>query len=439
MEQEEKKLMAEEYLQQGQVLLGSGAYEKAIEYLDKVILIDKFNYAAYVSKAIAEINLDQTDCAEECIDRAIMIDKSNPDAYVHKGNMELLKDRTDEAIKNYNQAISLGYGGAEVYYSLGLVYENQRNPELALRNYTKAIHLDELNPVYRVRKASIQILTEKYKEALQTLEELRKMCPESFEGYHLTAAVYTMMEQYEKADEVLAFAEKLFPEDREILYDRIRVLVTKGDLDLAVEKLTDLEQRCQDVNEQKEILLNKAKIYGQQDKSEEAEKALLTALQSGTDEEKDLEIQYLLMNFSLLSNNYEKVYEWAMKLDQGKNTNLYALGGKYYMALAMKQKAEKEYETYYQDAIRYYRGLSLENPSRIEAYLFRAMCLKDLGQYEKALEMVDYVIVLQPNTGQLHQIKGNIYKEMKNHEAEAQKEYQMAEAMGVKSVFPMEV
>lgn len=58
------------------------------------------------------------------------------------------------------------------------------------------------------------------------------------------------------------------------------------------------------------------------------------------------------------------------------------------------------------------------------------MCYKDLGNFDKALETIDYVILIQPENGQLHQIKGNILREMGGRSNEAEEEYKRAKALG---------
>ena len=67
--------------------------------------------------------------------------------------------------------------------------------------------------------------------------------------------------------------------------------------------------------------------------------------------------------------------------------------------------------------------------------MFRAMCYKDIGNYDKALETIDYVILIQPENGQLHQIKGNILKEMSGRSVEAEEEYREAKRLGFDASF----
>lgn len=420
--------LAEEYIQQGQVLIGSEKFKEAVTYFDKALYEDPMNQVAYISKGVAKASLDLLDEAKECFSRAIMIKKDNPDPYVHLGNMFFMQDKFEEGLTNYNQAIALGYNDADLYYQLGIQYEERSELDLAIRNYTKAMHIDSLNPVYRIRKASVQLLMQQHQEALQTLEDLLKICPDSFDGYHLSAAAYTMLGDYEKADEVLAFAEILFPDDKDIIFDRIRILVTKGDLDVAVDKLTKMEEVAENSIDKKEIRLNLGKIVGQKDDLDSAICYFKEALESGVEESIDLEIRYLLMNSYLVNNNYKGILEQAEVLEKFSSDNVYSLCGKYYRAYALTKLGNDDGEKSYRDAIRFYRSISTSNPSRIDAYLFRAMCHKDISEFDKAVELVDYVMLIQPENGQLHVIKGNILKDM-GKTVEAESEYQIAKGM----------
>ena len=419
---------ADEYVQQGQVLIGTEKFLESIVYFDKALNEDPMNQTAYISKGVAKASLDQLDDAKECFSRAIMIKKDNPDPYVHLGNMFFLQDKFEEGLKNYNQAISLGYNDADLYYHLGVQYEERNELDLAIRNYTKATHIDSMNPVYRIRKASVQLLLQQHHEALQTLEDLLKISPDSFDGYHLSAAAYTMLGDYEKADEVLAFAESLFPDDKDIIFDRIRVLVTKGDLDLAIDKLNQMDKVAENSIDKKEIRLNLGKIVGQKDDLDSAIQYFKEGLNFEEEESIDLELRYLLMNSYLVKNNYQGILEQAEELEKFGSDNVYSLCGKYYKSFALTNLNSSDGEKSYRDAIRFYRSVSTSDPSRIDAYLFRAMCHKDLSEFDKAIEMIDYVALIQPENGQFHVIKGNVLKEM-GKIAEAEAEYQIAKGM----------
>ena len=82
----------------------------------------------------------------------------------------------------------------------------------------------------------------------------------------------------------------------------------------------------------------------------------------------------------------------------------------------------------YQEAIREYRNQSLEAPGNMDAYLLRAMCLRDIEQYEKALELIDYVISLQSDRGEPRLVRITILDALGRNE-EAEEEAKLVNAM----------
>lgn len=431
MGETEKTELVREYTQMGQTLMGAEKYSEAIAMFDKALNEDSMDKIAYISKGIALASLEQYGEAKECFTRAVKIDKTFADAYYQLGNMEFLEGNFEKGVKNYNNAVSFGYKGADLYYNLGLVYEERENVDEAICCYGKAAAADETTPVYLIRKATLQLIQEKYEEALQTLEKVRILFPESFEGYHLAAAGYTMLGQYEKADNILANAIGLFPDDIDLILDRLRILVTKGDLSNALVMLDKLKDRENTPEEKKELLLFEAQILGQQDKLEETARKLNEALQIPEGKEMDGEIRYLLMNSYLAMKDYTNLKKTAKEVDRTDTDSPYSLGGVYYEGLAMKGLEDPDYKTFYQEAVKYYRNISMKDPSRLDAWLFRAMCSKETGDYDKALEAADYVLLLQPDNGRLHYIKAGILSEMDGREAEAREEYRKAEELGM--------
>lgn len=424
LEQEELK----EYLQQGEILLENGNYSQAVVYADKILEADEMNLQAYVLKGASLAKAEKYDEAEECFRRAILVDKKSEMAHYHMGSVLLLKGDTIQGIEEYRKAIELGYEYWDIYFNLGLAYEDREDYDIAIREYSRAIKLDSLNPLAYIRKGLIYMQQSRYEEALRVWDELRKMCPNSFEGYHYGAQVYTILEEYDKADSLLKGAEERFTEDADILLDRLRVLVAKGDVDTALQEVEKAEKMINDSMRKKELALEKAKLYGVQDKMPECIQMLESVLQESENETLDAEIRYLLINAYKLQKDFEKIEKHAEELLKYDMSNPYALGAKYFQAEAMSWKNAECKQKVYKDAIRFYRKLAVDNPERIESYIFRAICHREIGEYEKALEMIDYVMALQ-TTGKLWFIKSNILKEM-GKEEEAKAAFAKAEELG---------
>ena len=428
----EIRISADEYVQQGQTLMGAAKYADAVSYFDKALEAEPMHYAAHVSKGIAYLLQSETGLARECFNRAAMVDKTAPTAYFYLGSTDLMEGMPEQGILHYNEAISYGYVGDDVYFNLALLYEQVGSGDDAVKNINKAIALDGANPRYYSKKASLQITLGKYAEAVQTCEELRRLVPDSFESFHLAAAAYTAMGNYTAADKLLDFAGEAFPDDLGIRNDRVRVLLAQDRVEEALELLNSMLEIAETPEEKENVLIGLGKAAGQKGDLDTMISRLEEALAIGAGESMDLEARYLLMNACIASGNFQKLLTNASEIVKGDNRNAFVLSGMYYVALAKRQLNDPAANGAYQEAIRYYRDISLEDPSRTDAYLFRAMCLKDLDQYDKALELVDYVLKLQPENGQLHAVRGNLLRGA-GRDAEAEQELRLAERYGFAS------
>ena len=402
-----------EYLLQGEMLFGSGRYGQAAACADKALVLNERSLRAYLLKGAACASMQDYGTAEECFKRAVMVDKKSGEAHYHMGSIHLMKGEIEQGIDEYRLAIENGYDHPEIYFNLGLAYEERENYETAVQEYTRAIRKDGLNPLYYVRKVQVYRMLGRDAEALKVLEELRRKCPNCFEGYHYAAQIYTTQGLYDRADEILRKAEEEFTEDEDILLDRLRVLVAKGDIGQALEEVQKAERMLdrEDVIRQKALALNRAKLYGIQSDIETCIGQMEDALLQGRDEEMDAELHYFLMTMYRMKHEFEKMKAHADALEQYDSRNPYALGAKYFQALAGAQENETDKEKSYREAIRYYRNLALEHPQMIEIYIYRAVCHKELGELEKALDTIDYVMLLQ-ESGKLWIIRSNILKEM---------------------------
>lgn len=426
--QEADREIIQELVQQGKILLGNENFEEAISYFDQALSLNPMNYDAYVSKSIALASTDQLDLALDCLKKAIKLDKANPDAYFHMGNISFMQGHFQQGVKEYNQAISLGYDEPDIYFHFGLVYEEISDFESAVRYYSQAIRRDEMNPLYRLRKVISQIQLSKFEEALEAVNELGTIAAESYEYYHLKAIILTQLGKREEAEKLLEEANKLFPNDFDLLMDHIRLLVGMDETQRGLE-LTDLAlKNAQDDDAKKDVLSVRGRLYAAMENIDQAVAVLEEALNTGNPSPTDYEAHYLLINIYQMQKKYDALIRHAdalAKYDIASVESAYLLAGPYYCALGRKLRGDSNYSEYYDSACKIYRKLAMDNPSRLDAYLFRAICYKDTKNYKRALEMLNYILALQPQLGSCHLIKAEIYKEMGDKE-NAQKEMALA-------------
>lgn len=393
------KLQLQEYLTQGAVLAGQGKYEEAILYYDKAEHENPMDIDVYLSKGIAYANLEKLDEAKAQFEKALKINRMSGLAYFHMGSIALLQGDVALGFENYNKAIANGYDDAQVYYSIGLLHEENGEVDMAIRNYSKAISRDALRPDIRIRKARLLLQGNHFPEALQTLDETILTNPDVFEGYHLKFTVLMQLKQYDKAEELIDSAITLFPKDPGFVIDKVSLLIEQGDIEEALAVLDKLEKAEEtDDSVRRRIYMERAQIYADRDNVVGAIIALEQAKSlSEKAGEFDSEVIFLLANCHLSTEEYEKVLDYARQLLANAEEGYCKETARYFEPLALKLLGrEEEAILLYKDAVNEYRNQSLASPGNMDAYLLRIMCLRDMEQYDKALELIDYVTALQP-------------------------------------------
>ena len=427
------KLELQEYLTQGDVLAGQGKYEEAIAYYEKAERIDPMELNVYLAKGIAYANLEQLDTAKEQFEKALKVNRTSGLAYYHLGSIAILQEDIAAGFEYYNKAVANGYDDAQVYYSIGLLHEENGEDDMAIRNYSKAITKDALRPDIRIRKAKLLLEGNHVPEALQTLDETILTNPDVFEGYHLKFNILLQLKQYEKAEELMENALSLFPKDPGFALDKISLLVEQGKKEEAFQSLKALEQAEEtDDTVCRRIYMERAQIYAADENIlaaiAELEQAKILSEQSG---EFDTDVAFLLANCHLSTEEYEKVLLYARQILEKGQDGYTKEAARYFEPFALKMSGHMEEAIpLYQEAIQKFRMQSLEAPGNLDAYLLRVMCLRDISQYEKALELVDYVIVLQPERAEPHMLRMTIL------EALGRKEEVEEESEALKTLLP---
>lgn len=424
-------LQVQEYLTQGAVLAGQGRHQEALVYYDRAEKENPMDIDIYLSKGIAYANLDRLDEAKTQFEKALKINRTSGLAYFHLGSIALLQGDVALGFENYNKAVANGYDDAQLYYSIGLLHEEKGEADMAIRNYSKAIQRDALRPDIRIRKARLLLQGNHYPEALQTLDETILTNPDVFEGYHLKFCVLMQLKQYAKAETVLADAIAMFPKDPGFVMDRVTLLIEQKKVDEALAVLNDLEQAEEtDDGIRRRICRERAQIYAGQ---EEIASAIASLNEAKALAEKagefDADVIFLLTNCYLSAGEYDKVLDYSRQLLE-KSQDVYSREtARYYIPLALKLSGRMEEALpLYRDAVNEFRGQSLASPGNLDAYLLRVLCLRDMEQYEKALELLDYVITLQPEKAEPRLVRVTLLEALGRNE-EALEETKTVNAM----------
>lgn len=426
------KTEALEYLNQAKFFLGAEQYEDGIESINKAIAIDRMNVDFYIYKSIFLANLEKFDEAIAELNNALKIDKKCAEAYFHIGNLSLLKNDKNKGIENFNKAIAYGYDDAQIYYNLGMMYEDDDDDELAIRNYSKAIIKDPLRADARVRKARIYISNEKYPEALETINELILADPDLYEGYHLKNILLAEMGRLDEAVKVIDEAIALFPKDPAFLIDKINLYVMNNEVDKARDTILAVEQNYElDLLQKRQIELEKSRIYAFDADIKNVEASLLQAkkyAQEYDENDIDPEATFLLVSASIELERYDNAIKFCKELIES-DVLQYSIPAYYMMPYAYSKKGDEENaKKLYKESVSKLRAITLENPEIADGYLFRVLCLKEIGEFDKALELSEYLLKVDNNSKVFHELKAEVLFAMGN-EAEAKAEKELAQTL----------
>lgn len=148
-----------------------------------------------------------------------------------------------------------------------------------------------------------------------------------------------------------------------------------------------------------------------------------------TDEQIFEDARFMRINLALTQNNFEVALQNAEKLIENNAQNSYYFAAIYFRPYCLNKMGKKEEaQKFYKDAISLYRMATLEKPEAIDAYLYRIMCLKDIEDFDAALELLDFLEELSSEIAEVHTLRADIYKTLGKQalvKEELEKAYQL--------------
>lgn len=414
----------QELIGQGVLLMSAEKYAKAKEYFEKAASILPEEKEAYVHLGNANVNLDLFDDALDNFQKAVRLDPEDGELYFSLGNLYILKKDIPRCVENFNLAEEKGFHHVELYANLAAIYMNEGEHMQAIRVLNKAIKIEPMRADLRIEKAKMYIVGEHYPEALETLEELQRLFPDAFEAYDLQTQIYILQKKSDKALNVISTGVDRFPEDAVLRWIKIKVLVDMGENAKAKDEIA-VVRSLKDYSEiAREVAIQEAIIYAGEDDMVAVTKVLEGALEYEKEGETDGQCRFMLLSAYYGMKNYEKALEQAEKLATLDDGSLFWVSGKYYVAQLHKVMGQEDAakEEMKRLAVEF-RKLTIAEPTFYEVYMYRLLCHKELGEFDKALELADYMEALFPNESDAYAFRAQIYLDMgRTEEAEAEKQ-----------------
>lgn len=408
--------LALDYKMQGASLMGLENYEKAKMAFVKSIEIEPLA-ETYMDLGNACACMSDYEGAISAFSNALTLDPNNGEVLFNIGSVYLLMERLTKCLEFYNKAEAAGFKHVRLYINMAAIYKALGDKTMELRNYTKAINVNPLMGELYVKKVMLFIDMHRYAEALEVLDDMRKLFPEAFEGYDLAARIYQGQGKNELAIDILKEGLKKFPEDINLRNSLISVYISSGKIEMAETVLNELKKNKYNNLFEETILMNEISIFSAKNQPENMYKNLQKLVSLEKADECNERVRFMLMMTSILLKKYDTALEMANVLEQQKTKSNFMVSGLYYKGEILRNLGrDVEADAQFKKATKQLRLISMSHRTFYECYLYRALSHKQIKEFDAAIEMGEYIIDLQPDRADGYMILADIYKAMGNEE-----------------------
>lgn len=401
-------MITQEYINQAKVLYSVGNYRESINKYKEAQKQNPMDIDIYFGLSESYIMLEDFISAEECLNNILLIDKDNAKAYFYLGNIKFLQDNQQDGKEAYLKAISLGFSDIDIFINYAIICEENEDYYKTLKYYNKALSKDKFRADIMLRKIEILIGMDKIEEALENLDLFIQINPDLFEGYHLKFLILIENNRLQEAQQILQSAMAMFPEDEGFLFDKVILFEEQQKIQEALEILETVFKN----NNSKIVLNEKAKIYLSQNEVQKAKNTLKQIIDLNKDEFNEDSLFYLIMIY-ISENDYLNAQKYIDEIIEYKNEGIY-----YYSALFLKGQVIKvlygqnSCKDYYENTVGILRQGSLDYPDNLDLIIYRGIIYKELENYERALEMANYILAISDNIGEAYLLRAQIYEAM---------------------------
>jgi tetratricopeptide (TPR) repeat protein len=182
-------------------------YERAVQRLDELIVLDPDYFSAYLLKAQSLNMAEDYKAAYEAIKEGLKRDEFDKELYLFAGKLALKLGNTEEGVENLRQAVALDPEYMEAIF--------------ALVSYFHSKEMDE--------------------EVLELVEAAIESGDDWAGLYPMVAEAYERTEQFEQAATYFDLSYPAFREDSEFLGKYVRFLIEEGKRERALEILKELQ------------------------------------------------------------------------------------------------------------------------------------------------------------------------------------------------------
>uniref|UniRef100_A0A8C4QC11 Cell division cycle protein 27 homolog n=1 Tax=Eptatretus burgeri TaxID=7764 RepID=A0A8C4QC11_EPTBU len=164
-------------------------HDVAIKFFKRAVQVDPTFAYAYTLLGHELVLTEELDKALPCFRNAVRINPRHYNAWYGLGLIYFKQEKCVLAEVHFRKALGINPQNSVLLCHVG-VQHAQKKTEAALETFTKAIELDPKNPLCKFHRASVLFSIEKYKAALEELDELKEIVPKESLVYFLIGKVY---------------------------------------------------------------------------------------------------------------------------------------------------------------------------------------------------------------------------------------------------------
>lgn len=382
-----------EWMSQGIAYMATEKYSDAAEQFRKVLAADPENLAASIHLGSAYACQEQFEDALVAFKTGLMHHKENGRLLYSIGGVYMLMGDIAQGVRYYNRAQKAGYKSVEMYLTLAGAFMDSGDHIQAIRAISCAIDLQPLRAELYIRKSAIQMKFRMYDEALQTLEDYRELNPDAYETYSQTVQIHCSRKEYEKARTIAEMGAERFPEDPGMLILVLQVMVESGQYEEAVSYADKVTEKSKSGNVYYRAVMYKATACAVLGRAEE----VVDILEKYCENNPDANALYMLMNTYLMKLDFAGVERTAIRLEAMETEPPIRAAAIYYRANAVERlKGIHHAEQMYREILPKLRHLSVKSPQNYEIYIYRILAHTACSEYEKALELAEYLENVYP-------------------------------------------
>lgn len=394
-----------EKINEGSVYMSASNYEAAAEAFARATQEEPSCEEAYEHLGNALASLKRYDESIKAFKTALMLKPGDGSIYFSIGSVYFLKDEYREAVKYLNRAEEAGQKSVGLYLLRSGIYERNGDRIQAIREISRAIDLEPLRADLYKRKTLLQVENNNTDGALETLEELREVLPDALAGYEMAVLVHCVRKEYEKADEIAEKGLRLFPKDPAMYLLKVQIVSQSGQYEQVEKWAAKLSGMELDPQARTQLTVYRAEAFGRQENMTRMQEVLEEHYQKW----KDPEVMYLLMMFYSGQKEYGRLKGLAGQLKEMDVKDSFRAAAQFAYAEAVEHMDGKEAaEELYQKMTKDFRKLTIANPTLYEVYIYRLLSHCAVGEYEKALELADYISNAKPGLSDGHLYKAYV-------------------------------